>query len=44
MWMEALYHVPLSFWAVGGLLGGKEGCFSLFLGVEGGVVCCLLSV
>ena len=24
MWMEALYHVPLSIWAVGGLIRGKS--------------------
>lgn len=30
MWMEALYHVPLSFWAIGALLRGAlmliHGC------------------
>lgn len=30
MWMEALYHVPLSIWAVGALIRGKSSFIYLF--------------
>lgn len=30
MWMEALYHVPLSVWAVGALVRGMSSIYYLF--------------
>lgn len=31
MWMELLYHVPLSVWAVGALIRGKPASRLLFV-------------